>query len=99
MDEPTAGLDPNQIRQFRQLVRELRKSKTLLVSTHILQEVEALADRVILVNGGRLVFDGPPGDLAENGSLEERFYRLTHDLAQPIVGPVIDDHRDNQNLQ
>ena len=99
MDEPTAGLDPNQIRQFRQLVRELRKSKTLLISTHILQEVEALADRVILVNGGRLVFDGPPGDLAENGSLEEPFYRLTHDLAQPVVGSAVDDHRDNQNVQ
>jgi ABC-2 type transport system ATP-binding protein len=99
MDEPTAGLDPNQIRQFRQLVRELRKSKTLLVSTHILQEVEALADRVILVHSGQLVFDGPPGDLAENGSLEEPFYRLTHDAAQPVVRPVNDDNPDKESLQ
>ena len=77
MDEPTAGLDPNQIRQFRAEVRALGTSKTLLVSTHILQEVEAIADRVLLIHDGRLVFDGAPAELAENGSLEEPFYRLT----------------------
>jgi ABC-2 type transport system ATP-binding protein len=77
MDEPTAGLDPNQIRQFRAEVRALGPAKTLLVSTHILQEVEAIADRVLLIHGGRLVFDGSPAELAENGSLEEPFYRLT----------------------
>jgi len=78
MDEPTGGLDPNQIRQFRAEVRSLGTSKTLLVSTHILQEVEAIADRVLLIHDGRLVFDGTPAELAENGSLEEPFYRLTH---------------------
>jgi ABC-2 type transport system ATP-binding protein len=77
MDEPTAGLDPNQIREFRKNIRELGRSKTILVSTHILQEVEAIADRVLLVNNGRLVFDGTPNDLKENGSLEGPFYRLT----------------------
>jgi ABC-2 type transport system ATP-binding protein len=77
MDEPTAGLDPNQIREFRKNIRELGQSKTILVSTHILQEVEAIADRVLLVNNGRLVFDGTPNDLKENGSLEGPFYRLT----------------------
>ncbi|MSO30143.1 MAG: ABC transporter ATP-binding protein [Acidobacteria bacterium] len=85
MDEPTSGLDPNQIRQFRERVLELRKTKTLLVSTHILQEVEALADRVMLIHRGRLIFDGPPEDLAEQGSLEEPFYRLTHDPVQPVA--------------
>jgi len=79
MDEPTAGLDPNQIRQFRAEVRALGTSKTLLVSTHILQEVEAIADRVLLIHGGRLVFDGSLAELTENGSLEEPFYRLTRD--------------------
>jgi len=77
MDEPTAGLDPNQIRDFRKNIRNLSASKTILLSTHILQEVEAVADRVILVHNGGLVFDGTPGDLKENGSLEEPFYRLT----------------------
>ncbi|NUM74796.1 ATP-binding cassette domain-containing protein, partial [candidate division KSB1 bacterium] len=77
MDEPTAGLDPNQIREFRKNIRQLGHSKTILLSTHILQEVEAVADRVILVNNGTLVYDGAPGKLMENGSLEGPFYRLT----------------------
>ncbi len=78
MDEPTAGLDPNQIRDFRKNIRELARKKTILLSTHILQEVEAVADRVILINNGILVFDGIPEDLKENGSMEGPFYRLTN---------------------
>ncbi len=78
MDEPTAGLDPNQIRQFRDNVQRLRATKTLLVSTHILHEAEATADRVLLVDGGRLVFDGTLAELKENGSIEKPFYRLTN---------------------
>jgi ABC-2 type transport system ATP-binding protein len=81
MDEPTAGLDPNQIRDFRTNIKELQKSKTILISTHILQEVDAIADRVLLVNNGRLVFDGKPEELIENGSLEQSFYRLTENHA------------------
>ena len=77
MDEPTAGLDPNQIRQFRENIRQLGRTKTLLISTHILHEAEATADRVLLVNNGQLVFDGTVDELRENGSLEEPFYRLT----------------------
>ena len=77
MDEPTAGLDPNQIRQFRENIRQLGRTKTLLISTHILHEAEATADRVLLVNNGQLVFDGTVDQLRENGSLEEPFYRLT----------------------
>jgi ABC-2 type transport system ATP-binding protein len=78
MDEPTAGLDPNQIRDFRRNIRELAREKTILLSTHILQEVEAVADRVILINEGSVVFDGTPAALLEDGSLEEPFYRLTN---------------------
>jgi ABC-2 type transport system ATP-binding protein len=77
MDEPTAGLDPNQIRQFRDNIRQLGRTKTLLISTHILHEAEATADRILLVDSGKLVFDGSVGELQENGSLEEPFYRLT----------------------
>jgi ABC-2 type transport system ATP-binding protein len=81
MDEPTSGLDPNQIRGVRQLIRELGRSKTILVSTHILQEVQPVADRVLFIHDGRLVFDGPPAQLVADGrSLEDQFYRLT---AQP----------------
>ena len=77
MDEPTAGLDPNQIRDFRQNIRRLGAGKTVLISTHILREVEAVADRVLVVNGGRLVFDGLPSDLERDGSMEDSFYELT----------------------
>ena len=77
MDEPTAGLDPNQIREFRRNIRRLGAEKTVLISTHILREVEAVADRVLLVSGGRLIFDGVPSDLERNGSMEDTFYELT----------------------
>ena len=77
MDEPTAGLDPNQIRDFRHNIRRLGADKTILISTHILREVEAVADRVLVVNGGRLVFDGVPSDLERDGSMEDTFYELT----------------------
>jgi ABC-2 type transport system ATP-binding protein len=77
MDEPTAGLDPNQIRDFRENIRVLGRTKTILISTHILQEVEAVADRVIVVNDGRLVMDGQPSLLRESGTLEQTFYKLT----------------------
>lgn len=83
MDEPTAGLDPNQIRQFRENIQRLGRTKTLLISTHILHEAEATADRVLLVNSGRLVFDGTLAELEENGSIEEPFYRLTNRGAAP----------------
>lgn len=92
MDEPTAGLDPNQIRDFRDNITNLANQKTVLLSTHILQEVEAVADRVLLVNNGRLVFDGPPDDLRRDGSLEQTFYRLTdfgrHSAPGAEGGPV-----------
>ena len=58
LDEPTSGLDPNQIRGVRETMKKLGQQKTILLSTHILQEVEAMADRVILINEGRKVFDG-----------------------------------------
>ena len=86
MDEPTAGLDPNQIRQFRDNIRKLGRTKTLLISTHILHEAAATADRILLVNSGRLVFDGTVDELEENGSLEEPFYRMT--ALEPDATPM-----------
>jgi len=78
MDEPTAGLDPNQVREFREHIKELGEKKTVLISTHILQEVDATADRVLLIDAGRLIFDGTPAELKKDGGLEEPFYRLTN---------------------
>ena len=77
MDEPTAGLDPNQIRDFRSNITRLGKSKTILISTHILQEAKAVADRLLLIHNGKMVFDGKPSDLGDDRSIEESFYRLT----------------------
>ena len=57
LDEPTSGLDPNQLVGIRELIKDLGKSKTVLLSTHVLQEVEILCDRVILIDEGRIVFD------------------------------------------
>ncbi|MHC5023121.1 MAG: ABC transporter ATP-binding protein [Planctomycetota bacterium] len=78
LDEPTAGLDPNQIRQVRGLIRELGQANTIMLSTHILQEVDAVADRVIFIHAGRIVFDGSTDEFrAGHGSLDERFQELT----------------------
>lgn len=65
LDEPTAGLDPNQIRQVRDLVRGLAGKKTVLVSTHILPEVEATCDRVVIIHRGRVVREGSPDQLRQ----------------------------------
>ena len=82
MDEPTTGLDPNQIREVRTLIRDLGKTKTVLLSTHILQEVDAVADRVIMISGGEIVYDGLPADMLEAGeTMEQAFYRLTGNAA------------------
>jgi ABC-2 type transport system ATP-binding protein len=78
LDEPTAGLDPNQIREVRKTMRRLRETKTILLSTHILQEVEAMADRVIMINNGRKVFDGTVDELQSvRPNLDEAFHSLT----------------------
>ncbi|MHC5541116.1 ABC transporter ATP-binding protein [Singulisphaera rosea] len=82
MDEPTSGLDPNQIRGVRKLIRELGQSKTVLVSTHILQEVEPVADRVLFIHDGKIVFDGEPAAMRKEGrTLEDQFHHLT---AKPV---------------
>lgn len=78
LDEPTAGLDPNQIRDVRVTLRRLGEEKTILLSTHILQEVEALASRVIVIDEGRLKYDGDVQGLnKDNKGLEAAFHALT----------------------
>ena len=62
LDEPTSGLDPNQLTEIRKLIKEVGKQKTVMLSTHIMQEVEALCDRAIIINNGKIVAD----DLTEN---------------------------------
>jgi len=80
LDEPTAGLDPTQIRETRKLIRELGTEHTMLLSTHILSEVEMVADTVIIIYQGNVVENGTLADVRKkhgNSSLEDIFVRLT----------------------
>lgn len=82
LDEPTAGLDPNQIREVRETIRKLGQNKTILLSTHILQEVHAMCSRVLFINEGRLKFDGTADQLTRDGRpLDEHFHDLTAAVA------------------
>ena len=79
LDEPTDGLDPNQRHAVRDLIRRLGEERGLIISTHSLEEVEAVCTRVILIDQGRVIIDATPAELREaHGSLEEAFRKLTH---------------------
>jgi ABC-2 type transport system ATP-binding protein len=71
LDEPTSGLDPNQIIEIREVIRSLGRDKTVLFSSHILQEVEALCDRVIIINKGNLVADATLAELRQRGGTRD----------------------------
>lgn len=79
LDEPTNGLDPNQILEIRQLISQLGKEKTIILSTHIMQEVEALCTRVLLINKGNLIQDTTIENFkGKYKNLEEAFFEYTH---------------------
>ncbi len=71
LDEPTSGLDPNQIMEIRRLIKELGKEKTVILSTHILPEVEATCDRILIINKGKIVADGTPETLRKQATGRE----------------------------
>lgn len=77
LDEPTTGLDPNQLVEIRNLIKQVGQTKTVLLSTHIMQEVEAVCSRVVIINNGKLVADDKTTHLAEGGSLEKKFREIT----------------------
>ena len=72
LDEPTTGLDPNQIVEIRSLIKEIGKEKTIMLSSHILQEVEATCDRIIIINQGKIAADATTADLKRRASGAER---------------------------
>lgn len=74
LDEPTTGLDPNQIVEIRNLIKKIGKEKTIIFSTHILGEVSATCDRVIIINGGKIVGEGSPDELAKKAGGKELIY-------------------------
>lgn len=77
LDEPTDGLDPNQKHEVRALLRELAADRAILISTHVLEEVEAVCSRCIVVSAGQVVADATPAELAERGPLDQVFRQLT----------------------
>ena len=80
LDELIFGLDPHQIQEIRQLIRQLAHDKTVLLSTHILQEVEAVADRLVIINAGRIVGDGTLPELQQK---TQRYARALFAVAAP----------------
>jgi ABC-2 type transport system ATP-binding protein len=76
LDEPTIGLDPRQIREIRELIRELSKEHTIILSTHILPEVTMICTRAVIINRGRIVLEGKVADLTRERTLEEVFIEL-----------------------
>ncbi len=80
LDEPTTGLDPNQLVEVRNLIKQIGQTKTVLLSTHIMQEVEAMCTRVIIINNGRLVADDDTAQLSEGGNLEKKFREITANM-------------------
>jgi ABC-2 type transport system ATP-binding protein len=81
LDEPTSGLDPNQIVEIRNVIKEQGKNKTVLFSSHILQEVEAICNRIIIINKGKIVADDTLQNLQKGKSLEDVFRSLTTELS------------------
>jgi ABC-2 type transport system ATP-binding protein len=91
LDEPTSGLDPNQIVEIRNLIKELGRAKTVVLSTHILSEVQATCDRVLIINEGAIVADGTPEQLARDfhgaDTLSVEFRTPAHPLE--VVAPKL----------
>jgi len=78
LDEPTEGLDPNQKKVVRDMIVEMGRKKVIMISTHVLEEVEAICSRVIIISGGRVVADNPPAELTRDGAkLEDVLRRIT----------------------
>ncbi len=85
LDEPTVGLDPKQIIAIRELIRELGRKRTLLISTHILPEVEQLCNRVVIIDRGRLVAEGTPQELREQSQGNARLQITVKDAAGDVA--------------
>ncbi len=88
LDEPTDGLDPNQKFEVRELIRRMGEEKAIVLSTHILEEVEAVCTRAVIVNRGRVVFDGTPAELEAKAPADVTRNRLDHVFRQLTTSEV-----------
>ena len=80
MDEPTDGLDPNQKHEVRNLIKKMAKKKAIIISTHILEEVDAVCSRAIIISSGKLLFDGTPKQLitkSDQKNIDHAFRNIT----------------------
>ena len=80
MDEPTDGLDPNQKHEVRNLIKKMAEKKAIIISTHILEEVDAVCSRAIIISSGKLLFDGTPEQLiskSDQGNIDHAFRNIT----------------------
>lgn len=89
LDEPTTGLDPNQIVEIRKLIRELGREKTVILSTHILPEVEATCDRILIINRGKIVADGTAESLRKQASGRELLKVRIEDATAADILPAL----------
>ena len=96
LDEPTTGLDPNQILEIRQIIKNLGKEKTILLSSHIMQEIQAMCDRVIILHKGNIVLDKPMADLQnKEQTIEVLFdYRVEEQILKkiPHIKMIVNNH-------
>ncbi|HKJ78305.1 MAG TPA: AAA family ATPase, partial [Prolixibacteraceae bacterium] len=76
LDEPTTGLDPNQLEEIRRLIREISREKTVILSSHIMQEVEAVCNRVLIINKGKIVADGGIAEIKSAGLKRRQVVRV-----------------------
>lgn len=94
LDEPTSGLDPNQIVEIREVIKALGQNKTVLFSSHILQEVQAICDRVIIINKGKIVAD----DTLSNLLSKKHFNELRLEIKEVVKADIFDDIQNIQQL-
>jgi ABC-2 type transport system ATP-binding protein len=86
LDEPTTGLDPNQLVEIRNLIKRISRQKTVIFSTHIMQEVQALCDRVIIINRGSIVADSPVSELRH---MSRGLNEITVEFLHPVEGSLL----------
>ncbi len=88
LDEPTSGLDPNQVTEIRKLIREIGQDRTVLLSTHVMQEVEAMCDRVIIINKGKIVADDTVKNLHSQNTGRSTVVRFKAEVNTKQLGAI-----------